>query len=686
MPSAVELLSDPQHGLVREVRKPQIMMAASVQEALDNGGVYVAEGPVGSGKTYAYLTPILLAAGRRFVVATAKKSLQDQVFVKDLPAIASKVDPQELRRLMVDAEKRERYMARVIKGKSNYACRLLAEKHTPDPYYLSWLALSPYGDRADFPGFVPRWWGSANAEGCIGRGCAHHRICGYMKLKQELLVSRGAIVNHHLLGSDMFYGLGKMVGGAYDVLVIDEAHKLADGIRSAFTQRVSEGAVEEIAKALENSAFIFTAPKKLMPAWSRLFQALPNKHWREAHERTPPVFDEELADECDEGLANVDRELAHTLGQYGIKGDPSDAGYWESFAQQTENLPDDVRAMLASIGVCRRKVDGLRQGMATAQGVPFKAMEEESDEAYQERLVQRMANTVVAASSDRGGRTTISTAPVNLGGIAKSYLGSIRTVIVTSATLAINGTFDHMDDVIGVKPTKTEVLPTTFNYAQQGFLYIPRDLPVLPRTDPGAEAAMAKKIGRIEQLVRWSDGRAFILTTANDELDAITTALTARLPNKVFAQGHAKNPWHGDAPAVLDMYLRTPRSVLVGSKSFWEGVDVVGAKLRLVILAKLPFPMFGDPIIKARERLAGESAFQRVQVGDMLIDLRQGAGRLIRSAADRGVVAVLDSRAWTKPYGRQVRTALGFPVTDDLKMVAAYLPKVVAYFNKRDPE
>lgn len=684
MSTAIQLLSQPALGLVREVRKPQVMMAASVQDALDNGGVYICEGPVGSGKTYAYLVPTILATNRRFVIATAKKALQDQINLKDVPAIASRIEPSVLRAACMNDEGHEQHLARVVKGKSNYACRLLAQKFSPPDAYHEWIDKSAYGDRATYPGFVPKWWPNATAEGCIGRGCKSYRSCGYTRLRQEMLLSRGLVINHHLLGSDMSYGHGKMVGGPFSVLVIDEAHKLADGIRSAFTLRVAEGSIDDLAQSLENSSFQFMMPRKISRPWNQMFQSLPNRHWRDAHEREPPVFDTELASECLEGLAEIDLELARTLGVYGITGDPSDASYWERFAAQTENLPDDVRNMLANIGVARRKTEHLKVGLNAAQGRACDQKKDEDDEEYEARNEGRLANLVIAASADRSGRVTITGAPVDLGGIAKAYLGQIKTVIVTSATLAINGSFDHLDNVIGVKPTKTEILPTTFNYAKQGFFYIPRDLPYVNRNDEEHGPALLKKAQRAEQLIRWSNGGAFVLTTANDELDMFAAHLMKTLPNKIFVQGHSKNPWHGDAQTVLEMYMRTPNAVLVGSRSFWEGVDVEGERLRLVIIAKLPFPMFGDPIIKARERLAGENAFQRVQVGDMLMDLRQGAGRLIRSSSDRGVVALLDSRAWTKSYGRSVRAALGFPVTDDLGLCSRYLPQVVKYFQQRE--
>src|SRR6266542_4507023 len=244
MPTAIDFLKNPALGLVREARRPQVQMASAIQEVIERGGAYFCEGPVGIGKTFAYLVPSF-SSGKRVVVATAKKGLQDQIYVKDLPAIARALGPELRRSLADEATGKQRLLARVLKGRGNYACRLLARNHNPDPHYLTFLAESPYGDRADYPGHVPPWWPAASAEGCIGQGCPHHSRCGYMRLKQEVPQARVVVANHHLLGADMFYGKGKILG-EYDVLIVDEAHKLADGIRAAFTLHVSEDSVADL--------------------------------------------------------------------------------------------------------------------------------------------------------------------------------------------------------------------------------------------------------------------------------------------------------------------------------------------------------------------------------------------------------------------------------------------------------
>jgi ATP-dependent DNA helicase DinG len=334
-----------------------------------------------------------------------------------------------------------------------------------------------------------------------------------------------------------------------------------------------------------------------------------------------------------------------------------------------------------TLATARRHMVDTSRGILTMQG-RVKPQDGEDPEDYEARKTRILENTVAYASADKLGHFTLACAPVNLGGLAKAYFKGIKSVIITSATLAAAGSFDHIVDTVGVTPTKTEILPTTFDYEAQGFAYVPKDLPYRTRQADDYAEIMERKVQRAIDLCRLSQGGAFVLTTANDELDMFASRLKREFPGRVFAQGHSRTGWDGDPATILAQYLKTPNAILVGSKSFWEGVDVAGERLRLVIIPKLPFPIFGDPIVRARERLAGDAAFQKVQLVDMLTDLRQGVGRLIRSRTDRGVVALLDSRVWEKRYGKQVRAALQFPVTSDFAQCERYLPRFVTYFQK----
>ncbi len=696
MPQFQDYLTDPALGLVREARAPQLQMAASIEQVLTNGGAYFVEAPVATGKTFAYLVPALLAQGRRVVVATAKKQLQDQILEKDFPAIKRVFGRNSL------------ISAVPLKGKSNYTCRLSAAKileknPAEEGSYRRFLIQSVYGDRAEYPGSPPRWWGGATAEDCVGRRCHHFSECGFMTLKRSLAQARLIVINHHVLGADMYYGMGKLLGGPYDVLIVDEAHALAAGIRSAFTHRVAEDSITSLNELIKRASSTFTSIRKLIEPWNLMFEAVPNKHFNEADLKKTPVFSQGLATEVLGRLKEVEAELDTLEKRYNVEEsehddpleDPED--YVDSMGEKIEAIEGGQEAVeqaaadtkdfaLAIITQAQRRVGSLIKGLTTAQGI-VEAAEGADPEEHEQKRERILANTAVFTSKDDRGRFGISCAPVNVGGIAGNYMRAIKTVVLCSATLAIDGRFDHVSSMTGLTPAKTEVLPTSFNYDAQGFAFIPRGMPVIGRKDEGYAEGMKKRVQMACDLVRLSDGGAFILTTANDELDMFAEALKDMLPGRVFAQGHRKNPWDGDPNAALAKFKATPDAVLIGSKSFWEGVDIPGGALRLVIMAKLPFAHPGDPIVKARSEQAGGSWFTEVALPDMLIDLRQGIGRLIRTVDDRGCAVILDSRVWTEPrYGGPVRRALPWSnnlVTSDFSVCERIIPKQAAYFRRQ---
>ena len=685
MRDALTLLSDPSQGLVREVRPPQIRMAENVARVLEAGGAYAVEAGVATGKTFAYMLPALLAARRRIVIATAKKQLQDQIISKDIPALARAIG-EDLQAVLVDAEGRPQIVSTSRKGNGNYACRVLAQERNPGPGYARFLADSPHGDRADYEGAAPAWWAEASAEDCVGRRCPQAGDCGFMRMKKEMAQSKIVVVNHHVLGVEMRFGLGRLVGGPYDVLVIDEAHKLADGVRGAFTTRMSRRVVEQISEQLSGTFSPFPRAAALVRAWGELFDRVPNAHWREPHLREVPVFgeDEAITEAALVALGEAWEEIDGTLERFGLGEDQDEA----EIEDYSPDLQKDLSVMIRS----RRRIDDLTRGLQLAQGrVPRKKGEE--DEAYEDRRKKVLGSTAIYGSNEERFGFQLYCSPVRLDGIMGSFFAGVKTKVLTSATLAINGSFAHLEEMTGIKFDVTDVLASPFDYDAQGFVYVPRDaaqIPKGPRDASDEESrpyldALRLRVDRAVRLVELSDGGAFVLTTANEELDAFARALKARFPGRTFAQGHRNNEWDGDPPAALDKFRSVENSILVGSKSFWEGVDVVGGALRLVIVAKLPFPQVNDPIVKARERLSA-NPFAEVQMADMLIDLRQGVGRLIRSRNDRGCVAILDNRVWTKRYGGMVLASLPWSrglVTTDLAMCERYLPRFARHFAQK---
>jgi ATP-dependent DNA helicase DinG len=689
MRTSKEILSDPVHGLVKEARPAQLAMAASIEEVLRSGGAYFVEAPVATGKTFAYLLTALLAQGRRIVVATEKKALQDQILEKDFPAL--------VRVLGRDIPPTR---ALPLKGKGQYTCRLAAMRileKNPEELgpYQEFLRYSIYGDRAEYRGPLPRWFGAATAEDCVYKRCSRYDECSYAQLKREIGTARLVVVNHHVLGAEMFFGLGKLVGGPFDTLIVDEAHSLANGIRSAFTHRVAEDAISSLNDLLRRASETFSSVRRLVEPWELMFEAVPNRHWKEASERPLPVFPEALAKDVLVNLHEIDAELTKLEERYTVDEEPEEpeepddpyglppAIEVDEQARQMANEESKDFA-LAIINQAQRRVMSLIQGLSTAQGIVEPEVGADIEE-HEMRKARILANTVVFATQDERGRFGINCAPVSVGGIASKYLSAVKTVVLCSATLAVDGQFDHVTSMTGVAPAKTEVLPTSFDYDRQGFAFIPRGMPVVGRSHPDNAEILQRRVEMAVRLVELSDGGAFVLTTANDELDEFAKALKTRFPGRTFAQGHRNNAWDGDPNSALTKFKATPDSILIGSKSFWTGVDVPGGALRLVIVAKLPFPQYGDPIIRARERIAGDNAFRDVQMVDMLTDLRQGIGRLIRSRDDRGCAAILDSRVWEKSYGGLVRRALPWSnnmVTSDFSICEKWLPRFAAHFRK----
>lgn len=703
MSLVADLLGNPSYGMVKEVRPSQLRMAEAVEAVIADGGVCMVEGPVGCGKTFAYLTPALLSSGRRAVVATAKKSLQDQIKSKDLPFLTTQMKVH----LGADYQTRMQHETigklipgTVIKGKANYVCSVQAQKHQAPQPLLQWLSSSPTGEWADYPGRRPQWHHLATAEACTGRTCAAYGQCRYAAAKEDAKISKVVVVNHHLLGSDMFYGHGKLVGGPYDILVVDEAHKLADGIRAAFTLRLSASSATEIDMELQGLPWTFPAVRALAAPWSNLFSNVERGHYRETrqpHLRDAPVFsagDEEAVD----ALERVVVELDQTLARYGVT---EESGF-EGVEAEADLLP-----LLVQVSSARRKAAQIQRGITTMQG-KVRPIEGESPEDAYARAQRIVGNTAIVGKEGQHG-FSFEAAPIKLGGLARAYLQGVRSVVFTSATLAVDRRFDHLDEVVGVKPTKTLILPPTFDYGAQGFAFVPKDLPHVQREHAEYEKLAARRLAYCRDLVTLSRGGAFVLATSFQDLNDAAFNLAKTTPHRVFAQVNDRirqywsqngvtqsptaNPWFGEPAAILQRYLETPDATLVGAKSFWEGVDVVGEQLRLVILLKLPFPNISDPYVQARRRPiiswmmreqetsrkeAEQYAWSKIDLVDMLVDTRQGVGRLIRSKLDRGVIAILDSRVWTKPYGATVRQSLEFGVTHEFAKCEKWLPRFVA--------
>ena len=705
MYTAGQYLSDPSLGLVREVRSSQLQMATSIEGALKQGGVYCGEAGTGVGKSFAYLLPSLLEPRRRIVVATAKKTLQDQLLEKDIPAIVRIVGESRLRLLGIDPEN-DGPIAIALKGKSNYACQALAEEFDRGPDWTRFIKTSKYGDKADYDRFIPKWWYQATADDCTA-SCPFHEDCGYRRLRKDVAGARVVVVNHHLLGFDICYGqgAGAVLGGAYDTVIVDEAHKLTEGLRNAFSQKVSQQAALHLRKAIDKLGLTSEAMRQpLEEAWADMFKALPKGYFTDAYTREIPVFPQG-ADTVLEYLGGIEHSLYGTI-RAEVGQDFENWGELRRLADDLVYADEEMRKNLVKMTRAWHRTNELCTNIRVLQG------------QVEVEKTNVVIYSVVEENESTGARELhIIRAPIVMGPLVSGFFSTLKTVVLTSATLAVYDQFDHIPSVIGRTPTQTEILASPFKFqgvGAQGFIYVPNDIPFLSRpnqrkyADPADfeqaqrayDQSVSARVQRALHLVKASGGGAFVLTTANSELDIFADVFKAALPGQVFVQGHSKNPWDGPPPVVFDKFkARGPDAVLIGSKSFWEGVDVVGEQLRLVIIAKLPFPMPGDPVVEARIKywqswaLAQDMcdgvqdaywwAWRRVHMGDMVMDLRQGVGRLIRAKTDFGAVAILDNRLWTANYAKKTRLALSFAVSHDLSLCDKMLPRYAQYFRNR---
>jgi len=598
-------------------------MAASVERALAHGRALVVEAGTGTGKTLAYLLPAA-RSGLKVVVSTATKTLQEQLAEKDVPL---------LRALGVDAK------VAFLKGRQNYLCLLRFEQFERNPTFAvreeaalfegiaSWAEKTQTGDRAELlelPENLASWRDlSASADQCLGAKCAHYDRCFVFRMRREAAGADVIVVNHHLFFADLALrsssagDAGAAVLPAYDAVVFDEAHAVEEVATEHFGAQLSSFRVGELArdalKALQSRPSLPEAA------------ALATRLSREGRD----FFDAAL--EAARAGTNAQGESARWALLPGALL-PAEA--------ERLRLAELTRALGAALSAGADEELALLERRCLTLGADLALFSES----------QRRPDLIHWAES-RGGHLFLHASPIDVAGILQEKLyDRIGPVVFTSATLAVGGQLDYFARRVGLSddsgplfPLQTEVLASPFDYQSNAALYLPRQ--IADPQDPAFPEAVA---GELRALLPITGGRAFVLFTSLRNMNAVHDLLTDELPWRVLLQG--------DAPKsqLLKRFRETP-SVLFASQSFWEGVDVPGEALSLVVIDKLPFASPGEPIVAARiERLrrSGHDPFYGYQVPQAALALKQGFGRLIRSATDRGIVAVLDGRVTRKPYGR----------------------------------
>ena len=601
-------------------------MASAVSDVIEHGGTLIAEAGTGTGKTLAYLVPAILS-GQRVLVSTGTKNLQEQIFFKDLPALR-----QALGRP---------FTATLMKGRSNYLClhRFQAANDNKSfehavflPVIEDWSKRTQSGDRAelsDLPEDLPLWKEiSADADTCLGTECPRYGDCFITLMRQQAAAADAVIVNHHLLCADA--QLRKSAYGEViptcPTLVVDEAHQLEDVATQYFGIAASNFRVEDLVRDVEAT----------MPMTADILQAVTRVG---EHSRT--FFS---------GLSMARMATAESKARYTSET-------FIDYFQDGAMLAGALEGLEATLLLSQKKDEPNDEMIAT---LARRARELRDDISF---LIRANDADFVYYVETRGRGLFLRASPIDVSRLAREALfDRMRTTVLTSATLAVDGSFEYVKSRLGIDTAHDVRVPSEFDYRTQALLYLPRRIPS-PKS-PTFSAAAAREV--IEILKR-SRGRAFVLFTSYAMLRAVQQFVEMSLPYPILVQGTAPRS------TLIDQFRSTPNAVLLATSSFWQGVDVVGEALSCVIIDKLPFTSPGDPVTAARIeaiRARGGDAFADYQVPLAILALQQGLGRLIRHRTDRGVLAILDPRLRTMGYGRRFLVSLPpAPVTHELAAV-----------------
>jgi ATP-dependent DNA helicase DinG len=661
-------------------REGQLGLARAIAGAIESRGALIAEAGTGTGKTFAYLTPALLSGGR-VIISTGTRTLQDQLFDRDLPEV--------VRALGVRAE------CALLKGRSNYICRHHLRRNLADGRFARredivdlrridrYASVTRSGDRAGAPDVsedAPAWiLATSTRENCLGQECADYGDCFVVKARQAAQRADVIVVNHHLFCADLALrdeGVADLLPTA-DALIFDEAHQLPEVATAFFgssiaTRRLVEFARDVLRAGLaeaRDAADWTTVSRELEQAIRelRLHAGEPSRLDAGALRGRQPLLD--AVARCADILTQTGLQLAgaaergREIARCALRA--------AELVLQIERWLDAVLerapgtraiALAADPDVCGEDAYGEpnRPAVPVVSGPPAVADPDTGgaligvSAAALEETAGDGLRVAWAEISSHG--VTLHATPLSVAGTFRRHRAQRpRAWVFVSATLAVSGTFNHFARAIGMEDAVTHAWESPFDFAANGLLYVPQGI-----GEPSGSDFAQRVHETIWPLLAANHGRAFVLCTTLRMVEQLARSLSARIeahasPITLLVQGTAPRA------ELLERFRAAPAPVLVGSASFWEGVDVRGRQLSLVVIDKLPFAPPDDPVLRARieaARREGVDPFRQLQMPAAAMALKQGAGRMIRSETDRGLLVVCDSRLADKPYGRQLLRSL----------------------------
>ncbi|MHB8777003.1 MAG: helicase C-terminal domain-containing protein [Anaerolineales bacterium] len=652
-----------------EHRGEQVEMLKAVTKSLSNGNHLMVEAGTGVGKSFAYLVPAALFAiqnNTRVVVSTNTINLQDQLIKKDIPDLQAA--------LSLDVR------AAVMKGRANYLCpRRLEFMRTHGPSnanemrvlakIIVWKLDNHSGDRNEInlTGPIEREvWGrlsaeddNCNTETCLGRMGG---TCPFHRAKQAAQSAHLLIVNHALLLSDV--STGSKVLPEYDYLIVDEAHHVESAVTSALSFRMTQNDLERMLKELGGSSagllgrLLTETLNTLRPSDFGLLQ-------QKAKRATDQAF----------RLEQLSKEFFNVLGQFIAlqrEGQPPSNYSWQMrIVPATRTLPgwDEVEIMWGqtseTMSLLLKSLDEIYKALGEIYSAGHENVEDVMGSLS--TLMRRMTEAEAASSglmhkptneliywvevNPRGERLSLNAAPLRAGPLVEKHLWHEKAcVVMASATMTTRGDFRYVRNTLAADEVETLALGSPFDYESSTLLYVANDIP-----EPNAHGYQQALDKAILSTAKTIGGRMLVLFTSYAALKKTAQAITGPLAREdifVFEQGEGASP-----NALLESFKSSDRAVLLGTRAFWEGVDVPGDSLSMVVITKLPFGVPSDPIIAARSELY-EDSFNEYYLPESILKFRQGFGRLIRTASDRGVVAVMDRRILTKQYGKMFLESL----------------------------